>query len=179
MRVKLLAVSDIRGIIAINKFDIINWSSKEDKKFFKEITMKSGVVVMGRRTFEIIGRKLPNRVNVVLSKSLSSSYKKSRISDVTNEKIPDIILSGEPQEILSILKNYGYYDICIIGGQHVFTQFINSGLVTDIYLTIEPFILPGSINLFSDEIMKKFKLKLENITKLNENGTINIHYTLK
>jgi len=40
-----------------------------DLKFFKNIT-SGHTVVMGRKTFESIGRKLPNRVNVIVSSSL-------------------------------------------------------------------------------------------------------------
>ena len=46
----------------------IPWHLPEDFKWFKEITM-GGVLVMGRRTFESIGRPLPGRETVVLSRS--------------------------------------------------------------------------------------------------------------
>lgn len=43
------------------------WHIPEDMQFFKRITM-GGIVVMGRKTFESIGRALPGRENVVLSR---------------------------------------------------------------------------------------------------------------
>ena len=46
----------------------IPWHLPEDFKWFKETTM-GGVLVMGRRTFESIGRPLPGRETVVLSRS--------------------------------------------------------------------------------------------------------------
>lgn len=46
----------------------IPWHLPLDFKWFKRATME-GVVVMGRRTFESIGRPLPGRRNVVLSRS--------------------------------------------------------------------------------------------------------------
>lgn len=39
---------------------------KEDLNFFKQTTLNK-IVVMGRKTFESIGKPLPNRTNVVLS----------------------------------------------------------------------------------------------------------------
>lgn len=170
MFVRLLAVTDIRGIIAMDEYDKIDWSSREDKQFFKKITMSSGVIVMGRKTFESIGRKLPHRLNVVLTHQKDYNF---------NGVLPDLVLSGDVKDILGKLSELGYNDISVIGGQDVFTQFINANVVTDLYLSIEPVILPSGINLFEDEISKKIELKLENIVKLNDKGTINVHYRLK
>jgi dihydrofolate reductase len=44
----------------------IPWKSKKDFAFFKKLTLGS-VMVMGRKTFESIGKPLPGRVNVILS----------------------------------------------------------------------------------------------------------------
>ena len=44
------------------------WHIPEDMRFFKETTMGS-VVVMGRKTFASIGRALPGRQNIILSRS--------------------------------------------------------------------------------------------------------------
>ena len=46
----------------------IPWHLPEDFKWFKQITT-GHVVVMGRKTFESIGRQLPNRTTLVLSRS--------------------------------------------------------------------------------------------------------------
>ncbi|UXF01930.1 dihydrofolate reductase [Fervidobacterium riparium] len=167
LRVRLIAVTDIRGMIAIDENDRTEWGSPEDKKLFKEITTSSGVVIMGRRTFETIGKKLPGRLNVVLS----------RAGQFKNEK-PDIVLSGEPREILKSLKERGYQDVCVIGGQEIFTQFINAEVVTDVYITIEPIILPSGINIF-DKIERIYSLKLEKVQLLNDIGSIHIHYKIK
>ncbi len=48
----------------------IPWHLPEDFKWFKKATM-GGVVVMGRKTFESLGRPLPGRENVVVSRTLS------------------------------------------------------------------------------------------------------------
>ena len=56
--------------MVIGKNGRIPWNLKDDKKRFKELTM-GNVVVMGRRTYEEIGRPLPGRVNVVVYNSKS------------------------------------------------------------------------------------------------------------
>ncbi len=47
----------------------IPWHLPDDFKWFKRTTM-GGVVVMGRKTFESLGRPLPGRENVVVSRTL-------------------------------------------------------------------------------------------------------------
>jgi len=51
---------------AIGKNNDLLWHIREDLKFFKRTTMGCPVI-MGRRTFESIGRALPGRLNVVIS----------------------------------------------------------------------------------------------------------------
>jgi dihydrofolate reductase len=46
----------------------IPWHAPEDLKFFKRMTL-GHIIVMGRRTFESLGRPLPGRENVVISRS--------------------------------------------------------------------------------------------------------------
>ena len=53
---------------AIGKDNALLWHISEDLKFFKRTTMGCPVI-MGRKTFESIGRPLPKRTNVVVSRS--------------------------------------------------------------------------------------------------------------
>lgn len=66
----------ILGIVAISKNGVIAvngkmpWHIPSDLRWFKEMTSGESVV-MGRKTFESLGCKpLPNRVNIVLSKTM-------------------------------------------------------------------------------------------------------------
>ena len=69
----------IAAIVAMDKNGAIGqgnkmpWHLPNDLRYFKEVT-KDSVVLMGRKTFESIGRKLPNRINIVLTKN-PESYK--------------------------------------------------------------------------------------------------------
>ena len=53
---------------AIGKDNALLWHISEDLKFFKSTTMGCPVI-MGRKTFESIGRPLPKRQNIVVSRS--------------------------------------------------------------------------------------------------------------
>lgn len=63
-----IIIAAVADNMAIGKDNALLWHISEDLKFFKEKT--SGYpVIMGRRTFESIGRALPRRLNIVVSRS--------------------------------------------------------------------------------------------------------------
>ena len=56
---------------AIGKDNQLLWHISEDLKYFKRVTA-GHTVIMGRKTWESIGRPLPNRRNIVISRSLNA-----------------------------------------------------------------------------------------------------------
>lgn len=64
-KVLIVAIADNN---AIGRNNELLWHISEDLKFFKRTTMGCPVV-MGRKTFESIGRPLPKRLNIVVSRS--------------------------------------------------------------------------------------------------------------
>lgn len=92
------------------------WYIPEDMKFFRETT-KGSMVIMGRKTFESIGRKLPGRENVVLSS------RKGGAEDVTwctREGLDEILRSTAGKKF-------------IIGGASLYAMFLPEA--EKIYLT--------------------------------------------
>ena len=70
MQIRIIAaVDEERGIGKDNK---LPWSNKKDMRHFSRITTGSGnnAVLMGKNTFTSIGKKLQNRINIILSKSI-------------------------------------------------------------------------------------------------------------
>ena len=53
-------------VIGIN--NQLPWRLPEDLKYFKSVTMNKPIV-MGRKTFESIGRPLPGRLNIVITRN--------------------------------------------------------------------------------------------------------------
>ena len=80
----------------------IPWHLPEDFKWFKKKTM-GHVIVMGRKTFQSIGRPLPGRVNVVLSRSGVSA--------------PGIEVVSSVDELM---ERYGDREIFVCGGAEVY-----------------------------------------------------------
>ena len=121
----IVAMCKNRGI-GIN--GMIPWSLKEDMKFFKNKTIGNGnnAVIMGRNTFESISTTLPKRRNYVISSTKSNVGKKEE-SVIYSDLIKlnyDIVTREHP-----------YDDIWVIGGEQLYTWYINNNLVKDIYVT--------------------------------------------
>lgn len=64
----LTAIAAMARNRVIGNGNTIPWHIPEDFKFFKQTTM-GGILLMGRKTYESIGRPLPGRVTVVLSRA--------------------------------------------------------------------------------------------------------------
>ena len=70
---KAIAAMSLNRVIGAG--DKIPWHLPEDFKWFKKMTM-GNVIVMGRKTFEGLGRPLPNRKNLVLTRHPQRLIKK-------------------------------------------------------------------------------------------------------
>ena len=95
----------------------IPWHIPEDFKWFKQMTTGQ-VVVMGRKTFESIGKPLPNRTTVIISRS-QFSYPGVRTIAGLNE--------------LEAL-NFSDQQIYICGGAQIYEQTL--ARCSDLYLTL-------------------------------------------
>ncbi|AXQ21181.1 dihydrofolate reductase [Acinetobacter wuhouensis] len=100
----------------IGKGNDLPWHISADLKHFKEIT-QGGVVVMGRKTLESMGRALPKRVNWVITRDLNWAFEGVKTADsiesALEQAIPDVLASEKPNTIF------------IIGGGEIFKQTIN------------------------------------------------------
>ena len=160
MKVFCIAALSADGFIAKNAEDTLEWRSLEDKRFFREKTMEAGVVVMGKNTYESIGKSLKGRLNLV--------YSLEPIEGVeTTQK--------EPRELLSELEKRGYEQVAVIGGSSVYTQFLQARVVDTLYLTYEPVLLGKGIKLLNEGM--ELRLKLVSQQKLGE-GRMLLEYNV-
>ncbi|WP_026471197.1 dihydrofolate reductase [Alkanindiges illinoisensis] len=91
------------------------WHLTEDLKHFKRIT-QGGVIVMGRKTYDSMGRALPNRVNWVLTRDTSWQADQVKVAhtldDILNQASADV-------------KQLQLQSIFIIGGAEIFRQTLD------------------------------------------------------
>ena len=88
------------------------WNLKDDLAHFKKYTLNK-IIIMGRKTYESIGRPLPNRINYVISRTL----KKIDGADVFNN-LEDAMLAAEKHNHEMGVFN----EIVIIGGGYLFKE---------------------------------------------------------
>ncbi len=92
----------------IGKDNKLLWSIPEDMQNFRKLTT-GNVVIMGRKTFESIGKPLPNRHNIVISRNA--------------KRIEGVEMAQSVDEALKMGKKH-HKDIFIIGGQQIYEQFL-------------------------------------------------------
>ena len=108
----VVAMSNNNVIGANNK---LPWQLKDDLEHFKEYTTGK-IIIMGRKTFESIGRPLPNRQNFVISSNL--------------REIDGISIFQNLEKAIIAAKKYNKnlnsaQEIAIIGGGYLFRDSIN------------------------------------------------------
>lgn len=113
-------------IVAMAKQNVIGlnnqmpWHLPADLAWFKKNTLNKPVI-MGRKTFESIGRPLPNRHNIIISRQKQASNK------------TDISWVQSIDEAILLAKTQNVDEAFIIGGGNIYQQALP--LVNRLYLT--------------------------------------------
>jgi len=107
----IVAVSANWGIGYENK---LLYRIRGDQQFFKDMT-EGKVVVMGHSTFRSLpgGKPLANRTNIVLSRN-------------PELRIPDVTICASIPQLNEILQAYATEGVFIIGGESIYSQFLDS-----------------------------------------------------
>lgn len=105
--ISLVAAMDKNRVIG-NKDNTLPWHLPADLKRFKSITLGKPII-MGRKTFESIGKPLPERTNIIITR---------------NEKYeaPGCIVVHSPDEAIKAAGDAP--EIMVIGGAEIFAQFM-------------------------------------------------------
>ncbi|WP_299264252.1 type 3 dihydrofolate reductase [uncultured Psychrosphaera sp.] len=92
----------------IGKDNDMPWHLPADLQHFKKVTLGKPVI-MGRRTFESIGRPLPGRKNIVITRNLDWSH-------------DGVEVVSSPESALDLVSDVG--EVMIIGGGNIYQQFL-------------------------------------------------------
>ena len=136
----------------IGKNGKIPWKIKGEQKQFRELTT-GNVVVMGRKSYEEIGHPLPNRKNIVVSKS----------KNFTGE---NLVTVGSLQEAISISNGGKVY---IAGGYGLFKEALP--LVDTMYITEIDIVIENGDVFFPEFDSNEFDIAI------GETGGEDIKYT--
>lgn len=166
MRVTLLMAMTLDGRIGRSPDHFPDWTGSADKRLFAARSREAGVMIMGSKTFDTIGRPLPGRKTVVMTRD------PNRISKWDNL----VFTSRPPAEILSGLEAEGYTEAILAGGAMVNSRFAEDGLIDTLVVTISPKIFGYGLSLFTEEI--SMELSLESVERM-EGGLVCLTYRVE
>jgi dihydrofolate reductase len=104
----------------------IPWHLPEDFRWFKQMTTGQ-VIVMGRKTFESIGKPLPNRTTIVLTR--------------TPRSIPGVLTFSDLGQIDMAHPELAGRKVFICGGAQLYQQALP--ICSDLYLTLVKRVVQG------------------------------------
>ena len=122
---KILVAFDENRVIGKN--NALIWHLPADLKRFKALTT-GHVIIMGRKTFESIGKPLPNRTTIVISRQ-------------TDLQIEGVILANSVEEAILKGKSLTREDIFIVGGAEIYA--LSMPLADEILVTLLHDIFDG------------------------------------
>lgn len=115
MIISLIVAMDENRVIGYN--DKLPWNLPSELKYFRETT-KGKPVIMGRRTYESIGRPMPERLNIIVTRD-------------KNYKAVGCIVVNSMEDAIKAAK--GSDEIMIIGGAEIYKLFLP--LANRLYIT--------------------------------------------
>ena len=122
-------------IVCVNKKGVIGkdgkllYRIKNDIENFKSMTSYNGVVIMGRKTFESLPNRkpLPGRVNIIMTRDVE--YKV--------EPMENLYITNSIEDTIELCDAFfSDKELFVIGGQSIYELFIETGLVSEMILTV-------------------------------------------
>jgi len=170
MKISIYIATSANGKIS-NHRNVPDWLSPEYGQGFASICQKFKAVIMGKTTYNILAPDyLPlqeDGTTVVLT-----TDEQAKSNDPTV-----IFTKNSASEIAEMLTKKGHTEAVIIGGTLTMSEFINAGLVSDIYFVVEPVLFGSGLPLIKN-VELELKLNLLEVSKLNEN-TVLLHYQVQ
>lgn len=150
---KLIAIAAMAENRAIGRANKIPWHLPEEFKWFKETTL-GHVLIMGRKTFESIGRPLPKRTTIVVSRS--------------EFKFEGVLWAPS---VVEAIKLAGDRQAFVCGGAQIYEAMLP--LCYDIYLTVVKQQITDA-----DTFLPEFESKFKFVDILRENADFIVkHYS--
>ena len=104
-------------------------------------------MIMGSRTFDTIGRLLPGRKNIVMTRN---KERKSCGDLIFTDKTPALIIEE--------LARQGFEEVALIGGTVINTLFAKADLIDEICVTVVPVLFGRGLSLFDLEMETRLEL---------------------
>ena len=112
----------------IGKDNDMPWHLPADLAYFKKTTLGKPII-MGRKTYQSIGRPLPGRKNIVISRDLSFQ---AQGVDVVNSVEAALKLVNDSEEVM-VIGGGAIYQHCLAAAQRLYITHIDADIDGDTY----------------------------------------------
>lgn len=157
----------ISCIVAVGKNYVIGvdnqmpWKISTDLKYFKKTTT-GHCVIMGRKNFESIGKPLPDRTNIIVSRN-------------KNLFISDCVIVDTIEKAIEYAHNENETEVFIIGGAEIYRQTIDYW--DKIYITEVDINVKGDA-FFPEIDFKKWKLESSTFVKKSQDVQFELNFKI-
>lgn len=124
----VVAVAD-NGVIG--REGALPWHLPDDLRHFRELTIGKAVL-MGRRTHESIGRALPGRLNLVMSRELSPVADVHVVQTLQQARERTLAYGGEDAE-LCVIGGAQLYDLTLRQARRIYLTQVHANVTGDVY----------------------------------------------
>jgi dihydrofolate reductase len=160
MQIIIIVATDKNG--CIGKKNQLPWHLPADLAFFKQTT-SGQAILMGRKTYESIGKPLPNRLNLVVSSQLSLP------------ELPNLKVFSNPEMVLDYCHRADIKSLYLIGGGQLYKQMLSQA--TTILRTLVDTEVDACDTYFPDlEAKSTFKLVGSSFRAADEKNKFDVYF---
>jgi len=157
--------ASIDGRISLSSKHPPDWTSKEDWEFFQKSLSQIDAVVVGRHTYEAVAERLRKRNTFVLSSRPKTLTHRGTVTFVNPAKV----------YLPKLLERYK--SVAVLGGGTVYRFMLESKLLDEIFVTVEPLIFGRGKEMFAGGT-RTTHVNLLSVKRLNRAGTLLLHYQI-
>lgn len=140
MILSLIAAASENNVIG--KDNWMPWDLPAELAYFRNVT-RGKTVIMGRKTYDAVGRPMPNRHNIIVSRN-------------TELQIPNVDVVGSIEEALALAEKDHLDEVFVIGGEQIYKAampFAQRIYLSRVHTTIE-----GGEAFFPDFDLQEWKM---------------------
>lgn len=149
LKVTLMMAMTLDGKIGRDSDHFPDWTGSADKKLFAARSRSAGAVIMGSRTFDTIGRPLPDRLNLIMTRNPDRRSSRENLR----------FTGDAPKKLLADLKAEGYREVILAGGARINTLFAEAGLIDEVVVTVSPLVFGTGLGLFAPGVTMALALR--------------------
>lgn len=171
MKITLAMVLSVDGKSTKGNHPDQSWASEEDQKHLQKLISENNLIILGGQTYALAKSHIKpaeGKLRIVLTHD--------------PEKYSGDLISGQLEfinmDVMDLIKNLeerGFEQALLLSGESLNKEFFEENLISEIYLTVEPKIFGSGKGVLKESDLD-IDLKLLSFEKLNEQGTLLLHY---